>query len=176
MISQWWRVFISPQKKPRPQNNDKSPHMSHLKQVAKMGSLISPCSVPTSVPGDHVEFPHEDRSWVKFVKSCAVGWLFEGTCHPKNLMYECFFQELGNVFVSPWCMYWETIEKLCFSITHALKHHQSGSTFRCFQSVPWPHDLNISISATVESCGNDLKVTYIALKQVTSNPRILIHG
>lgn len=40
MISQWWRVFISPQKKPRPQNNDKSPHMSHLKQVAKMGSLI----------------------------------------------------------------------------------------------------------------------------------------
>lgn len=40
MISQWWRVFISPQKKPRPKNNDKSPHMSHLKQVAKMGSLI----------------------------------------------------------------------------------------------------------------------------------------
>ena len=157
-------VFLSPtQKKHRPKNNDKSPHKCpHLKQVAKMGSLISPCSVPTLVPGDHVEFPHEDRSWVKFVKSCAVGWLFEWTCHPKkktSCMNYVFFQELGNVFVWAWCMYWETIEKLCFSITHALKHHQSGIPFNASNQFL---DLMTSISRPLCNCwfmGNDLKVT-----------------
>ena len=97
-------------------------------------------------------------------------YLNEPVTRKKNLMYElCFFSGTWKCFCVGLMHVLRNYWKIVFLDHTCFEAPPKWNTFQCFQSVPWPHDLNISSSLQLLIHGKRLE-SNIALKRVISNP------